>query len=353
MPDFTNYSLPLNVLFFTVAAAAVWIAGTRIANYADEIGSRYNLNEAVLGLVLLAGVTSLPEIATSLTAAHAGDAKLAVNNLLGSIAMQIAVLAVADFAVKHAALTSVLPDPVVILQGALNVLLLAVVAFAVLSGDAAFAGAGYWTWGLVLATCSSFWILGKAQSRPPPWLPQHETAVRAKADSDTADEEGSPERSATGLFTATVIASLVILVAGSIVAKTGMAIANESGLGSSFMGVAFVAIATSLPEVSTSLSAARLGLYVMAISDILGTNLLNIALLFAVDLVAPGDPVFNGVGTFAAAGALLGIVVTAIFLLGIAERRDRTFLRLGYDSCAVVLVYLGGMAVLYTMRDVT
>lgn len=350
MPDFSDYSLPLNVLIFSVSACAVWVSGARIARYADEIGSRYDLNEAVLGLILLAGVTSLPEIATSLTAAHAGDAKLAVNNLLGSIAMQVAVLAVADFTVRHAALTSILPDPVVILQGALNVLLLAVVAFAVLAGDSMLLGAGYWTWGLVVATASSFRILGNAQKRSPPWVPEHEIAVGSAAESEASgDKKQAP--GAGRLFTMTALASLMILLAGSVVASTGSAIAAASGLGSSFMGLAFVAIATSLPEVSTSLAAVRLGLYIMAISDILGTNLLNIALLFAVDLVAAGEPVFNRVGPFAAAGALLGIVVTAIFLIGIAERRDRTFLRLGYDSCAVILVYAGGMLALYTMRD--
>jgi cation:H+ antiporter len=91
----------------------------------------------------------------------------------------------------------------------------------------------------------------------------------------------------------------------------------------------------------------------MAISDILGTNLFDVGLLFAIDATGPGEPALNQVGTFSAVGALLGIVVTTLFLIGLAERRDRTILRMGWDSAAVVLIYLGGVILLYTLRGAT
>lgn len=148
----------------------------------------------------------------------------------------------------------------------------------------------------------------------------------------------------------TVLAAGVITVAGFVLAQTGDAIAQKTGLGSSFVGAVLVAFATSLPEVSTVLSAARLGLYTMAISDIFGTNLFDAALLFVVDATADGPPVLNGAGSFATAAAILGILVTAIFLSGLAERRDRTIVRMGYDSAAVLTVYLVGIWILYGLR---
>jgi cation:H+ antiporter len=145
--------------------------------------------------------------------------------------------------------------------------------------------------------------------------------------------------------------AIAILTAGFLVARSGEAIANQTTLGSSFMGVVFLALATSLPEVSTVFSALRRGLQTMAISDILGTNILNVLLLFGVDAVASGGPVFDRVGNFAAVAALLGVVLTGVFLVGLAERRDRTVLRMGTDSLAVLVLYAGGLTLLYTMKD--
>jgi cation:H+ antiporter len=89
----------------------------------------------------------------------------------------------------------------------------------------------------------------------------------------------------------------------------------------------------------------------MAISDILGTNLINVGLLFVIDLLGSGEPVISQLGAFSAFGAMLGVVLTSLFLVGLAERRDRTLLRMGYDSILVILAYCGGVVLLYTLRD--
>lgn len=346
MIDFSSFSLSINIALFAAAAFAVWIAGTKIAKYADQIAVRTGLGHALMGLFLLAGVTSLPEIATSFTAAASGDAKLAVNNLLGSIAMQVAVLAVADLFIGRRALTSVVPDPVVMLQGALNICLLTFVAIAVIVGDFAVLGAGVWSYALFGAAAYSFAKLSESKGRQP-WIANIENdARRAHEPEPVAGEAGS-----AALGAKTVAAAAAILAAGYVVAKSGEAIAAQSGLGSSFMGVAFVAIATSLPEASTVFAAMRRRLYTMAISDILGTNILNVALLFGVDAVAAGEPVLNRVGEFSAVGALLGVAVTGLFLMGLAERRDRTIWRMGVDSFLVLVVYLGGLVLLYSIRN--
>lgn len=344
MLDFTNYSLTINILIFAAAAGVVGFAGTKIAKYADAISHRTGLGEAVIGLFLLAGVTSLPEIATSFTAAQSGNAPLAVNNLLGSIAMQIAVLAVGDLFYGKRALTSVVPDPVVMLQGALNTVLLSIVAFAVIIGDVAFLGAGAWTWALLVAAVYSFHKLAEGRDRKP-WLANTDDEHELHGLSMPEPDDGN-----LMLGVKTVASAAAILIAGFIVARSGEALSEQSGLGSSFMGVAFVAIATSLPELSTVFAAMRRNLYTMAISDILGTNILNVLLLFGVDAIASGEPVLSRVGSFAALAALLGVVLTGLFLMGLAERRDRTIWRMGVDSALVLVCYLGGLAFLFAMR---
>lgn len=349
MVDFSQFSLPINLVIFSGAAVAVWFGGTKIAGYADELAQRFGWSQATLGLLLLAGVTSLPEIATSFTAALNDNASLAVNNLLGSIAMQVALLAVADALFGKRALTSVVPNPVVMLQGSLNVCLLTFVAIAIVVGDIAFFGAGGWTWGLLIAAVYSFVKITEANGRHPWIVGPNDRSVQSKS---APPQPGRPlqEDPIVRLPAKTAGSALVILTAGYVVAESGGVIAEQSGLGASFMGMAFVAIATSLPEASTVFASMRRGLFTMAISDILGTNILNIALLFGVDLFASGDPVLNSVGDFSTVGALLGVSVTGLFLMGLSERSDRTIGRMGIDSVFVLLIYLGGMVLLYSLR---
>jgi cation:H+ antiporter len=141
-----------------------------------------------------------------------------------------------------------------------------------------------------------------------------------------------------------------ILVAGFLLSRTGDAIAGQTGLGQGFVGAVFMAMSTSLPEVSSVLSAMKLRRYEMAISDIFGTGLFNVTLVFVVDAVYRGGPVLNEVGQFSMLASLLASLLASIYLVGLIERRDRTIARMGIDSFAVLVVYLGGLVMLYQLR---
>ena len=142
----------------------------------------------------------------------------------------------------------------------------------------------------------------------------------------------------------------VIVVCGYLLSRSGDAIAETTGLGHSFFGAVFLAIATSLPEMSTVYSAMRAGLYTMAMSDIFGTNLFDVSFLFLIDITGGEDAVMNSAGAFEGFASLIAITVTAIFLVGLAERRDKTIFRMGYDSLAVMGTYLVGLVILYFLR---
>jgi cation:H+ antiporter len=139
----------------------------------------------------------------------------------------------------------------------------------------------------------------------------------------------------------------VILGTGFLLSMTGDALAGQTGLGTSFVGFLLVGFSTSLPDLSTITAAIRMKRHEMAIGDILGSNLFNLLLIFVADIVYTGGPVFNHAGRFEIVAALLGIVMTGILLLGLLERRDWTLFGMGYDSAAMLLVFLGGVGVLY------
>ncbi|HRY25118.1 MAG: sodium:calcium antiporter [Geminicoccaceae bacterium] len=338
--------LPLwaNVLVFLVSAGLVWAAGTRLAYFADAIARRTGLGQAAIGVLLLGGITSLPEIAVTGAASWGGDAALAVNNLLGGFAMQVVILAFADATFGRAALTSTIPNPIVLLQGVLGILLVALIAAGIGTGDMAFLGAGFWTWGIFGAFLYALRLVTAAEGRPA-WQ-----VIGQPPAPELGEAEPEVERSARRLALSTAAAAAVIFVAGYALARASEALAEQTGLGSSLFGAVFVAIATSLPEISTVLAAIRLGRHVMATSDILGTNLFDIALIFLVDLIYAGDPVLNEVGAFSQVAAMLGITVTGVFVVGMIERRDPAIRGIGLDSLIVGAAYLGGLGLLFHLR---
>lgn len=85
-----------DVTQFVLAAAVIAIAGTVLARRADEIAEITGIGRLVVGSVLLAGVTSLPELTVDITAVRAGLTDIAVGDLLGSCLMNLLILALLD-----------------------------------------------------------------------------------------------------------------------------------------------------------------------------------------------------------------------------------------------------------------
>lgn len=343
--SFAELPLPANLAIFAASAAVVWFAGTRLAVLVDRLAELTGIGQAFAGMLLLGGITSLPEIATVGTASWTGNPDLAVSNLLGSAAANILLLAVADAVIGRDALTSVVATPSTLFQGTLGIMLLAAVAVVVTVGDVAVLGVGIGST-LLLAGCVGALWLSSGYERRHVWTAVGQEDGGEEGAGDGRDAGG---QSLTAVSLKTTAAGGAILVAGFFLSQTGDALAEQTGVGSGLVGLVLVAFATSLPELSSIVSALRLRRYEMAVGDLFGTNLFNIALLFLADLAYDGKAVLSIGGAFEAVAALLALLMTGVFVLGLLERRDRTVLRMGYDSVAALLLYGGGLVLLYPL----
>ncbi|HEV7278899.1 MAG TPA: sodium:calcium antiporter [Pirellulaceae bacterium] len=352
MIDFSEFSLFVNFAIFAAGAVVVWVAGTKLSGYVDTFADRTNLGHAFAGALFLGAATSLPELATTLTASLSGATKLAGTNLLGGIAMQVAVLAAVDaIFLRGKALTAFSPRASLLMIGVASIGLLALTSAAVASGELfSFAGIGIWPIVLLVAYGATLWVVYRYE-RVARWEPKGEVTSPPQSARDLKQvrEERFRDVSTARIAGYFAIASFAVLCGGFLVAKTGEAIAAQSGLGQNFVGATLVAIATSLPEVSTTISAVRFGSYSMAAANILGTNSLSIALFLPAELASSSGPVFDALDPSASFLASMGIVVTSLYLWGILERRDETILGMGYDSIAVLVVYFAGIGVYYTL----
>jgi cation:H+ antiporter len=146
------------------------------------------------------------------------------------------------------------------------------------------------------------------------------------------------------------MASVVVLIAGAVLASTADRLATQTGLGANFIGFVLGGLVTSLPELSSTVAAVRLGEYEMAFSDAFDTNLCSLMLIFVTDLIYQGPPVLNELGSFSLVAILLGIAVTTIYLAGLIVRPKSAFLRMGFDSLLVLCTTGAGMLLLYYLN---
>lgn len=341
---FNDLSLLLNIALFLGAAGVVWLAAVRLTRRVDAIATKTGLGQEMAGLLLLGGATSLPELAVATTATLQGSPALTVNDVLGSASVNVILLALADASIRRRALTSAQASPKVLLIGVLGIMMMALVVAPTVTGDALLAGIGRWSWVMLLLYVAAVWVMAHSHAEQA-WR----TLGAGRDQRGKADDDG-PAHSLARLAWEAAGAAAFVLAGGLVLAGTGDAIADRSGLGSGFFGVVFLALATSLPEASTVLAAVRLKRYEMAISDVLGTNLFNVTIIVLVDALHPGRPVLLETGRFASFSALLALLMTALFLIGLIERRDRTIAGLGIDSVLALLTYAGGIAVLYALR---
>lgn len=330
--------LPLLLAIFAGSAAAVWFAGTKLAGLVDALAGRTGIGQAFAGMLLLGGITSLPELAAVGTSAALGNAGIAINNLLGTASINLVLLAVADFAYGRDALTRAAARPGLLMQGVLSMLLAVLVALAVVAGDPPLGPLGAGSLVIGLAAIAAVKIASGYEGRSA-WT------LTDPAGGGEAGDEDDP-RGTGRLVAFTAGAALLILAAGFLLSTSADAIAAETGLASGMVGFLLVGFATSLPELSSVLAAVRRRRYQLAIGDIFGTNLFNLLLIPVADLIYAGGPVLAETGRFEVIGATLAALLTGIYVVGLLERRDRTILRMGYDSLTALIVFAIGIALL-------
>lgn len=343
--------LPLsaNALLFAMAALGVWVAGTRLAIVADEIADRKHLGKAIMGLVFLAAATELPEIVTTMFAAIETQAALLLNNMFGGIALQTTILAIADLAAAHAVLTRSPRSPTPILEGVLLIITLAFLQGIILLGDTAVIG--HLGLGSVLLAAIYVGVIQllRQQDRSAGWSPiEMPELPRSRTVTGTITSVAElPNRK---LYMRFAVSSLAILFFGVILVYTAERLAVQTGLGTSFIGATLLAGSTSLPELSTTIMAVRLHSYTMAISNIFGSNLIMVLLILPADVIYSNGPLLREADASASFALICGIVVTAIYVVGLIVRRPHRVFGVGYDSALVLFVYVCSLGVLYFLK---
>jgi cation:H+ antiporter len=144
------------------------------------------------------------------------------------------------------------------------------------------------------------------------------------------------------------LATAAVIGAGIWLSLIGDEIALTYGWHASFVGSLFLAITTSLPELVVTVAALRLGAIDMAVADILGSNMFNLALVAPVDLAYRRSPILASVLSAHLITAVLTIVMSLIVMAGLRFRRERKmFFFISWPTAALIGLYVFGMRYIF------
>ena len=325
---------------FVLCLVIILFAGTRLARYGDAIAEKTGLGRIWIGLVLLAAVTSMPELVTAVSSAaliHSPD--LALGTLLGSCSLNLAILALLDILHQHTPILSQASSRH-ITSAIWVILLVAIAAGGIIAGQRFSA----LTLGWVSIPSIIILIL---------YLVGMRRIFRYERNNQMPIIQVAPlkykDLSTAKLYAKFALVAAVIIAAGIWLSFIGNGIAEITGWGATFVGSLFLAVTTSMPELAVCIAALRLGAIDMAVADILGANMLDLAYIFLVDLAYRQGSLLGSVSTshLFTAAVVAAMCLTVIIGLKFRQRR-KTFSSISWYVPVLIGLYIFGAYALFT-----
>ena len=343
------------IIEFVICASVIFFAGSKLALYAYQIGKRTGLGQIWIGVMILAMLTSLPELVTNIGAVTiARQPNLALGNILGSNAFNLAIIAFLDILQKKAhILIHVKTEH--ILSAGFGILLMGVVVIAlVLTKVIGMFGKGLGY--ICSATILCIYVIAVILITR---LGRRTTDGGSNRQKVTKTEGNDVSKmSDIKVMSIFFMAAIIVVLAGIWLVKIGDSLSSpfylfnlRIDLGATFVGSLFLAFATSLPEVAVSAGAVKIGAFDMAISNVLGSNLFNMFVIPISDIFYKGNNIFLGVSPVHVLTAIVGIILTSLVIIGLIYRSRKNILYLGWDTISIIVVYILGMFILFQVRN--
>jgi cation:H+ antiporter len=327
---------------FLLCTAVIVIAGANLSKYGDVIAEKSGLGRAWIGLILMAGVTSLPELITGISSvALANTPDIALGDVMGSCVFNLSLIAIMDMLYR--------PGPIFSraehshnLSAGFGIILIGVAMISILAGSAV---PSIGRVGLATPVIAALYLVGM---RSVFLFQRREIKAHAGEIAAQLQYENTSTREASIRYG---VNALIIVAAATMLPFIGDRIAVETGLGRSFVGSVLIAMTTSLPEFVVAITALRIGAADMAIANLLGSNMFNIVILAVDDLAYRHGPLLSMVSTNHVVTGGIAIIMSAIAVVSLTYRLEKkTILRIGWDAAALLLAYIANISLLFMLR---
>ncbi len=324
---------------FAICSAAIIITGIKAARYGDIIAEKTILGRALVGLFLLALITSLPELFCGISSvAIVGIPDLTMGDIFGSCIYNLAILGMLDILNKkepflyragrgHITIASYF----MILMG---FVLVSIIASRQPAMRLNIGWIGIYT---LIIPLLYFWMAKRIfqieQSKRSPLKQEQYGDVSLK--------------STLWKFAA---ASAVVIVAATWLPKIGEEIAKRSGMAETFVGTLFLAATTSFPELVVTITAWKIGSRDMAIANVLGSNLFDLLIIAIDDVFYLKGPILSDINPAHMLTGITAMIMSGVIIAGIVCNSDRkTFRVINWDGLALIALFLTGVMGLWVL----
>ena len=325
--------LYLHIAGFVFCAVVIVISGSRLSKYGDMMADLLGWGKMFMGIILMASVTSMPELMTGISSVTIVDAPdLAVGDIVGSCALNILIISLMDlFYHPKKPITSVAQTGHII-AASFGIIMLCAVAVAILMPG--IFGSFLWIGGFSFVFLALYFFAIRII-----FLFEKKQYVKHT-------EKHTHILSLKQVVFRYVLNAIFVMGAALALPYFGERIAASTGLSQSFFGTLFIAASTSLPEIVVSIAAVRMGSIDLAIGNIFGSNIFNIGILALDDILYTKGPIFLFTSPNHIIPVIGTIIITAIGIIGIVFREEKKW-KLAFDSAMILVVYVLTMVLLY------
>lgn len=308
--------------------------GYKLSFFGDQLAIKTNLGRNLVGIILLSTVTSLPELVTGISSVTLNNRpNLAVGDILGSCCFNLSTVVLLDVFYRKGSVYSRTTQGH-ILTGLMGIILLAFVGFSLAIKDVEWNQFGHISITSLLIPVFYFLVM-KEIFRFEKSIVSESTGA-ASATSVTSD------------LIFFLINSVIIVMAGSYLPFIAEEIINVMGWSASFVGTVFVAFATSLPEISITISALRMNAAELAFSNLLGSNIFNVVILAIDDFFYKSGSIFSAVSSSHTVTAFSVLMMTGLMLVALMKPPQTKILNfISIFSVLILGIYLTAIYVTF------
>lgn len=298
----------LSLVFCTIGLVILTYAADKLVEGASNLAINIGVSKMVIGLTIVAAGTSLPELVVSVNASLKGNPALSLGNVVGSNIMNVAmILGIASLIQPIACERQMVrrETPIMIAVSGL-------VWYMASTGNVISPKEGLILVSLFVAYTLMSYIIGRRENAIA-------EEMKEKADEIIATAEETEAKPTTLNNIIYVFGGLVGLVIGAeLLVRGAVSIAQSFGISDEIIGLTLIAIGTSLPELATSVVAARKGQSDISVGNVVGSNIFNllgiVGCAAALPLVIPGATPAN---YLIVSPNMLGIHIPLMFVVGL------------------------------------
>lgn len=322
----------LVLIKFIICTIIILYCGKNVARYGDAIAEKTGLGGLWIGVILVSVATSLPELFTGVgSTVFVNAPNLTVGNLFGANTYNLVNIAILDFMNKGVPLLSAVSTGQ-LLTAVLSLIPLTIAALGIFLNsklpEIAFMNISLYSILILASYLIVTRIIFKFEKKQQTIKElSKEEKILFKYDNIT-------------LKTACIrygLAALAIAGAGIWLAYIGDDLARLLNLGQNFIGSLFLGFATTLPEITVSIAALRLGAKELAVASMVGSNIFNITIIFLNDVLYRKAPIFSVLNQQHIFTAFIVVLMTVAVISGLILKPERKT-KIGLSAYAMILI---------------